>query len=43
MGHSVADRFVPTEEVCIAWNDHVARALAVKLPADARERCHLLY
>jgi putative ABC transport system substrate-binding protein len=42
-GRPVAQRYVPTSGVLIAWNEHVAQALGIDLPASRRDKCDLVY
>jgi len=39
----IEQRFIPTEELCIAWNETAARALRIELPDEMRQRCDLIY
>jgi putative tryptophan/tyrosine transport system substrate-binding protein len=43
LGRPVPQRYVPTDGVVIAWNEHVAQALGIHLPAAKRDKCDLVY
>jgi ABC-type uncharacterized transport system substrate-binding protein len=42
-GRPVAQRYVPTNGILVAWNEHVAEALGIALPATRRQTADLVY
>lgn len=42
-GRPVAQHYVPTKGTLVAWNQHVAEALGIDLPAAKREAADLVY
>lgn len=43
LGRPVAQHYVPTKGILVAWNEHVAEALGIDLPATKRETADLVY
>lgn len=43
LGRPVAQHYVPTKGILVAWNEHVAEALGIGLPAAKRETADLVY
>ncbi len=43
LGRPVAQHYVPTNGTLVAWNEHVAEALGIDLPATKRETADLVY
>jgi len=39
----MTQRYVPTNGLIIAWNEHVAQALGIELPAAKRGQCDVVY